>query len=317
MRRVGFVVFSVCVGALVASQSVVSTGNRERGCSVASRGLYQCDDGTPDYSWYADVMAGEGLANQFTVMGGGIARIDTIFLTVDGSGLPEQSILLGVWNDADGSPGDPLYLEPLDLSQYVPLPGTYVWAAIPIGDENIVVENDFWIGYSDDLSLTYSPNLDDSGGCNTWYYDPIVQQWIDIDDHPLGLPPGLSLLFRCWAFENVGIELVSFAASPCEPGVLLEWSTVTETNTFGYYIMRSTHEERGYVRISTTIRGAGTTSVRQNYCYRDDEVTIGVRYYYQLIDVDTAGNETEHGPVTIRLVPENASSWGRIKTVFE
>ena len=317
MYKFGFILLLACVGAFGALHGVGPSDSSESGCNPLFRGLYQCDDGSPDFSWYADIAAGEGLANQFTVVGSGIARIDTIFLAVDGNGPPEQTILLGVWNDAAGSPGDPLYLEPVNLTQYVPLPGTFVWVAIPVGDANIVVEDDFWIGYLDDLSLTFRPSLDDSGGCNTWYYDPIVQQWIDIDDHPLGLPPGLSLLFRCWAFEDVGIELISFKASRIESDVLLEWSTATETNTFGYYIMRSTHEQDGYVGISDLIHGAGTTSCMRSYHYRDTEVSVGVRYYYRLVDVDTAGNETTHGPITIRLVPTGESSWGEIKADFE
>lgn len=316
MRRSGFIVRLVCLCAFFAWAGVVFADDLVPGNDLLSRGLYQCDDGSPDFAWYAD-MAGEGFANQFSVMGGGIARIDTIYLTVDGGGYPEQTILLGVWDDAGGSPGNPIYLEPLDLSQYVPQPGYFVWVAIPVASANIVVENDFWIGYLDDLSLTYRPHLDDSGGCNTWFYDPILEQWIDIDDHPLGLPPGLSLLFRCWALENVGIELISFEASPHEGDVLLEWSTATETNSFGYYIMRSTLEREGYIGIGDMIPGAGTTSTPQSYSYRDTNVTVGVRYFYRLIDVDTAGNETSHGPISIRLTPDGASSWGEIKADFE
>jgi hypothetical protein len=316
MGRCRITILLVLLAAFLALGGVLPVHNPTPGGDLISRGLYQCDDGSPDYTWYADV-AGEGFANQFTVVGATIARIDTILLTVDGSGLPEQTILLGVWDDAGGSPGDLLYLQPLDLTEYIPQPGSFVWVAIPLGTANVVVENDFWIGYLDDLSLSYRPHLDDSGGCNTWFYDPILDQWIDIDDHPLGLPPGLSLLFRCWAFEDVAIELISFAASPCDGDVILTWSTATETNTFGYYIMRSTSEREGYAGISDIIPGAGTTSSPHHYLFKDTDVSLGIRYFYRLVDVDTSGNETSHGPITIRLAPNDASSWGEIKADFK
>jgi len=316
MRIPGLPAVLACLLVPCASAHTVSVDALSPQGEEFSRGFYQCDDGTPNFAWYSD-MAGEGLANQFTVMGAGIARIDTIFLTVDGSGSPGQSVLLGVWNDAGGSPGEALYLAPLDLTPYVPDPGPFVWAAIPLASQNIVVEGDFWIGYFDDLSLSYRPHLDDSGGCNTWFYDPILEQWIDIDDHPLGLPPGLSLLFRGWASEDVGIDLVSFEASPHDGGILLEWSTATETNTFGYFIMRSSSEQSAGDVISEVIPGAGTTSTPQRYRFKDTDVEPGVRYFYRLIDVDTAGIETPHGPISIRLVPDDGGSWGKVKAQFE
>lgn len=313
MRFAGFASLVLLLSVSLVSAGPVPSGDDVPMEVVFSRGLYQCDDDDINYYWNAD-WAGEGFANQFSVFGGGIAQIDTLWLTIRGEGPATQTIMLGVWDDAGGAPGAPLFLEFLDLTPYNPGPGYYTWLAVVM---DVVVEDDFWIGYLDDGSMSYQCYLDDSGGCNTWFYDPNAAAWIDIDDHPLGVPAGLSLFFRAWASEGVPVELVSFEANAQDGAVVLEWSTATEQNNFGYYVLRSLIETDGYAKISDIIRGAGTSAEPHSYSHTDSDVAPGIRYFYQLVDVDTAGNESQHGPVNVRLTPADASSWGQIKAEFE
>ncbi len=311
MRFAGLAALVLIVSVSFVSAGVVPTGEMIPITRDFSRGLYQCDDGEHEYFWYADY-AGEGMANQFNA--GGIARIDTLFFTVvhvtGEHAHPYQSAYICVWDDAGGVPGDPLYMALLELP--VPDQGYYWWVALDLVAENIVVDGDFWIGYLDDATMMYEPLLDNPTSCNTWMYTP-AGGWQDMDDYA----GDLGLYFRAWASEGVPVELVSFEANAQDGAVVLEWSTATEQNNFGYYMLRSLIETDGYAMISDIIRGAGTSAEPHSYSHTDSDVAPGIRYFYKLVDVDTAGNESQHGPVNARLAPADASSWGQIKAEFE
>jgi len=311
MRLAGFAALSLFLTASLVSAGIVPTGEMIPINRDFSRGLYQCDDDTNEYFWNAD-FAGEGMANQFDA--GGVARIDTLFFTVlhsTGTPQPVQSAYICVWEDAGGMPGTPLYMGLYDLP--VPDPGFYWWANVDLVAENIVVDGAFWVGYLDDGSMTYQPHLDNPTSCISWMYTP-AGGWEDLTGYA-GLE--LGLYFRAWASEGVPVELTSFEANASDGAIVLDWSTASETNSFGYKILRSVIEADEYSDISGLIRGAGTTNIPQNYSFTDDAVETGVRYYYRLVDIDTEGSESFHGPINARLIPGDAGSWGEIKAEFK
>ncbi|HEX9973327.1 MAG TPA: FlgD immunoglobulin-like domain containing protein, partial [bacterium] len=85
----------------------------------------------------------------------------------------------------------------------------------------------------------------------------------------------------------VPVELSSFNVH-LEPGqVRLEWTTETETNNFGFEILRkknnSHFEKIGFVP------GHGTSSLHHYYRYVDNKLSGGT-YYYQLKQIDTDGS---------------------------
>ncbi len=47
------------------------------------------------------------------------------------------------------------------------------------------------------------------------------------------------------------------------------------------------------------IPGADFTTLGQAYEYIDRDVTRGKIYYYRLVDVDTSGTRTDHGPICV------------------
>lgn len=275
------------------------------------RGLYQCDDGTAEYYWNADY-AGEGMANPFNA--GGVARIDTLYFTVlhsTSAPHPTQTVNLCVWADAGGQPGAVLYEGLYNLP--VPDPGYYWWVNLDMVSANVIVNGGFWIGYLDDGSMSYQPFLDNPTGCGTYMYTPsggwqAMEPYAGID---------LGLYFRAWASEGVPVELTALQAQPGDHAIELTWATASETNTFGYRVLRSLQESGAFNAISDLIRGAGTTNVPQAYSYTDRDVQVGVRYFYKLVDVDASGTETMHGPVSARLTPPDARSWGAIKAEFK
>ncbi len=84
----------------------------------------------------------------------------------------------------------------------------------------------------------------------------------------------------------IPVELVSFTALVVDNGILLSWSTATETNNAGFTIERGTDSEN-FSEIDF-IAGKGTTTETQIYSYLDNSVKTG-KYYYRLKQTDYDG----------------------------
>jgi len=102
----------------------------------------------------------------------------------------------------------------------------------------------------------------------------------------------------------VPVELVSFTARVAEAGVLLSWSTASETENLGFEIYRSTQEAGDYAKATPEmIPGAGTSAEQHDYQWLDADIEAGKTYYYKLADIDFDGNRTFHGPVSAACEP--------------
>ncbi len=86
--------------------------------------------------------------------------------------------------------------------------------------------------------------------------------------------------------EAVPVELVSFTAHSIDAGVLLSWTTATETNNLGFAIERSRDEEN-FSQIGF-VDGKGTTTEISNYNFIDADIESG-KYYYRLKQTDFNG----------------------------
>lgn len=94
------------------------------------------------------------------------------------------------------------------------------------------------------------------------------------------------------------MELAEFAATLGSEGVVLSWSTASETNNTGFHVERSVedgpYEELGFVD------GAGTTASPQTYRFRDTGLPFEAeKLTYRLRQVDRDGTATRTDPVTI------------------
>jgi len=90
--------------------------------------------------------------------------------------------------------------------------------------------------------------------------------------------------------EPVPVELISFTGSAVKGGILLEWSTSTETNNKGFEVQRS--EVRNQRRVWKDIgfvEGNGTTTERHTYRFMDNDVSAG-KYVYRLKQIDYDGS---------------------------
>ncbi len=87
------------------------------------------------------------------------------------------------------------------------------------------------------------------------------------------------------------VELSSFTYSLNGNDVTLYWSTSSETNNSGFGIERKTSSEQWITAGNVT--GSGTSSVTNNYLFRDRELSPG-KYSYRLKQLDLNGNYTYH-----------------------
>jgi len=93
------------------------------------------------------------------------------------------------------------------------------------------------------------------------------------------------------------VGMKTFCAHAYEDYVLLEWTTAHEIDNAGFHLHRSLSREGPYTRINQSlIPGQGYSIRGAHYQFFDEDVEIGVTYYYKLEDVDFHGHGTFHGP---------------------
>jgi len=84
----------------------------------------------------------------------------------------------------------------------------------------------------------------------------------------------------------VPVELASFTSEVTESYVILQWTTATETNNFGFEIQRrqdkSNFEKIGFVS------GGNTSTKPRHYQFKDSNLKVG-SYYYRLKQIDVDG----------------------------
>jgi hypothetical protein len=99
--------------------------------------------------------------------------------------------------------------------------------------------------------------------------------------------------------ETLPIELSSFTAEIDAYGkIQLNWVTQSETNAYGFYVLRATENQIGIAQIVSSLIGATNTSTQQLYQFTDESVDQEGVYYYWLQSCDLDGSSSYHGPVT-------------------
>lgn len=86
--------------------------------------------------------------------------------------------------------------------------------------------------------------------------------------------------------DQQSVTLVSFEAESLSGIVNLRWETATELDNAGFFILRSTEQNSGFVRISYFIESLSDGITGAIYTYSDFNVTNGVSYWYKLEAID-------------------------------
>ncbi len=88
--------------------------------------------------------------------------------------------------------------------------------------------------------------------------------------------------------QPLPVELTKFTATATFEGVLLNWTTATETNNHGFEIEKSANGIEFYT--VAFVPGAGTTTESREYTYKDDvDYKGGETFYYRLKQIDLDG----------------------------
>jgi len=100
--------------------------------------------------------------------------------------------------------------------------------------------------------------------------------------------------------EENAITLESFSAHTENNNIILTWSTGTEIDNLGFYIVKSESIDNGFILLNEEIILAkGDAHSGYDYSYIDTHVNPGHVYYYWLADLDVHGEYTIHGPVKV------------------
>jgi hypothetical protein len=115
------------------------------------------------------------------------------------------------------------------------------------------------------------------------------------------------------------VTLSSFRADLRDGSVVVNWTTASEMDNAGFYVLRSGQSGSGFVRVSPAlIPGAGTTADRQTYTYRDTTAQRNVPYYYRLEEVSLSGERRAVATVRLRGYVSAANKalwkWGDVKS---
>jgi hypothetical protein len=98
------------------------------------------------------------------------------------------------------------------------------------------------------------------------------------------------------------VQLASFNSILSKDGVFLKWSTLSETNNYGFFVERRIAAEEDFMELpGAFIPGNGTTLIPQNYRYVDNMVNPGV-WYYRLRQVDLDGTVYHTDAVRVEVV---------------
>jgi lysophospholipase L1-like esterase len=138
---------------------------------------------------------------------------------------------------------------------------------VAAGDLIIVIDQEAALSYPSDLADAVHPN--DSG------YAKMAQCWfIPLSDY-LGTVP---------------IQLSTFTAACLNQGeVRLVWTTLTETNNYGFEVQKSMSAVDGYRTLPNSfVAGAGTTLAPHFYSYTDTTAGSGT-WSYRLSQIDLDG----------------------------
>jgi hypothetical protein len=94
----------------------------------------------------------------------------------------------------------------------------------------------------------------------------------------------------------------------------VHWTTASEVDNAGFYILRSQTRNGQCVRINPKlIAGAGTTSERHTYTWTDTTAKPNIAYYYRLEDVSFSGNHQHLAMVRLR---GHISARGKLTTTW-
>ena len=114
--------------------------------------------------------------------------------------------------------------------------------------------------------------------------------------------------------NSLPVELSSFTASYFNNAVVLRWTTESELNNAGFFVLRADDENGPFSEVSSFVTGAGTSTEKHNYSYNDERIETDKTYWYQLKQINTDGTFQVYGPKKINVPQLNGNKQGALPT---
>lgn len=95
-------------------------------------------------------------------------------------------------------------------------------------------------------------------------------------------------------------ELASFDGAMQSDRVVLNWSTVSQTNNAGWRVMRSVDGET-FEAVGNFVQGAGTADALMNYSFEDKNLPGVEKVFYRLEQVDLDGSISQSNVIEVLL----------------
>jgi hypothetical protein len=88
---------------------------------------------------------------------------------------------------------------------------------------------------------------------------------------------------------------------PSRPRITLTWSTASEVDNYGFFVMRADDEKGPFKALNEkAIPGSGNSDLPREYRYKDFAVVPGRSYHYYLESVSMSGVREKFSPVLKR-----------------
>lgn len=88
------------------------------------------------------------------------------------------------------------------------------------------------------------------------------------------------------------------AGTPEPPKLTIKWSTSSEVDNYGFWVMRGDSEEGPFKQANPKpVPGAGNSDLPRKYSFDDHDVEMGKTYYYYLDAISTHGVREKYSPV--------------------
>ncbi|MGA2625396.1 MAG: T9SS type A sorting domain-containing protein [Bacteroidota bacterium] len=211
---------------------------------------------------------------------------------------------------------------PVSMNNNTGLTNTYT-AKVAVGDnpttaDNTQAGNQTWTltGTATDglgVSLFFTWLTTDAGvnvtpsSAVAWYYTGTA--WVELGGTTSAGTPNVTTVSGVTLLSSViignpgalPIQLASLTANAISNSVKLEWQTISETNSLGFYVERGSSKTGPFTVVnSVIIAGAGTSLEQHNYSYTDNNVSSGT-YYYRLHQVDRNGSGSYSSVITVTV----------------
>jgi hypothetical protein len=117
-----------------------------------------------------------------------------------------------------------------------------------------------------------------------------------------GMESGFSNMIDTTLSSQTPVQLYSFSGHVSNSkNIILEWSTTTESNNYGFEIQRRSDKKETKFESIDFIEGNGTVLKPKHYRYVDENVAEGT-YHYRLKQVDFEGTYDYSDTIEITLV---------------